>query len=112
MIGVNASSYRIKRYFQDEQALVFSVDATGAPGTHWSEVRMGPIRPLLDWKIEAVRINQSAVDRFKNILGEIPYTAELYWLLRSPNKPIRSRFTLANLQKHLPQLIAEMCSAG
>jgi lipopolysaccharide transport system ATP-binding protein len=54
VIGVNASSYRIKRYFQDEQALVFSVDATGAPGTHWSEVRMGPIRPLLEWKIEAV----------------------------------------------------------
>ena len=54
VIGVNASSYRIKRYFQDEQALVFSVDATGAPGMHWSEVRMGPIRPLLEWKIEAV----------------------------------------------------------
>ncbi len=53
-------------------------------------------------------MNQSAVDRFKNILGEIPYTAELYWMLRSPNKPIRSRFTLANLQKHLPHLIAEI----
>ncbi len=55
VIGMNASSYRIKRYFQDEQALVFSVDATGAPGMHWSEVRMGPIRPLLEWKIEAVK---------------------------------------------------------
>lgn len=53
-------------------------------------------------------MNQSAVDRFKNILGEIPYTAELYWMLRSPNKPIRSRFTLTNLQKHLPHLIAEV----
>jgi lipopolysaccharide transport system ATP-binding protein len=52
VLGMNASSYRIRRYFQDEQALVFSVDATGAPGTHWSEVRMGPMRPLLEWKIE------------------------------------------------------------
>jgi lipopolysaccharide transport system ATP-binding protein len=52
VLGVNASSYRIKRYFQDEQALVFSVDATGAPGTQWSEVRMGPMRPALDWEIE------------------------------------------------------------
>jgi lipopolysaccharide transport system ATP-binding protein len=53
VLGVNASSYRIKRYFQDEQALVFSVDATGAPGTQWSEVRMGSMRPALDWEIEA-----------------------------------------------------------
>lgn len=52
VLGVNASSYRIKRYFQDEQALVFSVDATGAPGTQWSEVRMGPLRPALNWEIE------------------------------------------------------------
>jgi lipopolysaccharide transport system ATP-binding protein len=49
---MNASSYRIKRYFQDEQAIVFAVDATGAPGTHWSEPRMGPFRPKLDWQIE------------------------------------------------------------
>lgn len=55
VIGMNASSYRIRRYFQDEQALVFSIDGTGAPGTHWSEVRMGPIRPLLDWKIEMIK---------------------------------------------------------
>jgi lipopolysaccharide transport system ATP-binding protein len=52
VIGMNASSYRIKRYFQDEQAIVFAVDATGAPGTHWSEPRMGPFRPKLDWQIE------------------------------------------------------------
>ncbi len=52
-IGVNASSYRIKRYFQDEQALSFSVDATGAPGMQWIENRLGPFRPRLDWKIEA-----------------------------------------------------------
>jgi lipopolysaccharide transport system ATP-binding protein len=54
VIGVNASSFRIKRYFQDEQALTFNVDASGAPGMQWSEARVGPLRPRLEWKIEAV----------------------------------------------------------
>jgi ABC-type polysaccharide/polyol phosphate transport system, ATPase component len=54
VIGVNASSFRIKRYFMDEQALTFTVEAAGAPGMQWPEPRMGPVRPRLDWKIEAV----------------------------------------------------------
>jgi lipopolysaccharide transport system ATP-binding protein len=49
VIGVNASSYRIRRYFQDEQALTFTVDGAGAPGTQWPEPRLGAIRPRLDW---------------------------------------------------------------
>ena len=53
-LGVNASSFGIRRYFQDEQALAFNVDASGAPGTHWPELRVGPIRPRLDWKIETL----------------------------------------------------------
>lgn len=53
-LGVNASSYRIKRYFQDDKALTFTVDATGAPGMQWPENRLGPVRPKLDWKIETV----------------------------------------------------------
>jgi len=52
VIGINASSYHIKRYFQDDQAMTFSVDATGSAGTHWVETRLGSIRPLLEWKIE------------------------------------------------------------
>jgi lipopolysaccharide transport system ATP-binding protein len=51
VLGVNASSYRVRRYFQDEQAISFTVDATGAPGSHWSEPRLGPIRPRLEWEI-------------------------------------------------------------
>lgn len=51
VLGVNASSYRIRRYFQDEQALSFTVDATGAPGSQWSEIRMGLVRPRLTWEI-------------------------------------------------------------
>jgi lipopolysaccharide transport system ATP-binding protein len=53
VIGMNASSYRIKSYFHDEQALIFNVDASGAPGMQWVENRMGPMRPRLAWKIEA-----------------------------------------------------------
>jgi lipopolysaccharide transport system ATP-binding protein len=52
VLGVNASSYRVKRYFQDEHALSFTVEGTGAPGKQWPEVRLGPIRPRLNWQIE------------------------------------------------------------
>ncbi len=54
VIGVNASSYRIRRYFQDEQVLTFTIDGAGAPGTHWPEPRLGPVRPRLEWKIEVL----------------------------------------------------------
>jgi lipopolysaccharide transport system ATP-binding protein len=55
MIAVNASTFRVKRYFQDEQALTFNIDAAGAPGMHWPEPRLGPLRPRLTWNIEAVQ---------------------------------------------------------
>jgi lipopolysaccharide transport system ATP-binding protein len=51
-LGVNASSFGVRRYFMDENALAFNVDISGAPGTHWPEPRVGPIRPRLNWKIE------------------------------------------------------------
>jgi lipopolysaccharide transport system ATP-binding protein len=54
VLGMNASSYRIKRYFQDERALAFTVDGSGAPGKQWPEQRMGPLRPRLAWQIQAV----------------------------------------------------------
>jgi lipopolysaccharide transport system ATP-binding protein len=53
-LGVNASSYRIQRYFQEEQALDFNVDGAGAPGMQWPEPRPGAIRPRLQWTIEAI----------------------------------------------------------
>jgi len=52
LLGVNASSFGVRRYFMDENALSFNVDISGAPGTQWPEVRQGPVRPRLDWKIE------------------------------------------------------------
>ena len=53
-IGVNASSFRVKRYFHDERALAFNVDPTGAPGMHWPEQRLGMVRPRLEWEIELI----------------------------------------------------------
>jgi lipopolysaccharide transport system ATP-binding protein len=54
VLGVNASAFRIKRYFHDDHVLVFNVDGTGAPGKQWAEVRLGPIRPRLEWKIDRI----------------------------------------------------------
>jgi lipopolysaccharide transport system ATP-binding protein len=53
VLGINASSFRVRRYFQDEHALSFNVDGTGAPGMQWLEPRPGPLRPRLAWQIEA-----------------------------------------------------------
>jgi lipopolysaccharide transport system ATP-binding protein len=55
VLGVNASTFKIRSYFTDEHALSFSVDGTGAPGSQWAERRRGPLRPQLAWSItEAV----------------------------------------------------------
>ncbi len=45
-------------------------------------------------------------ESIKKILGGMPYTAELYWLLRQQGKPI-SRFSLQHLEKHLPALLEQ-----
>jgi lipopolysaccharide transport system ATP-binding protein len=50
-LGVNASAFRIRSFFSDERALTLTVDATGAPGSHWAEPRGGPLRPALAWDI-------------------------------------------------------------
>lgn len=52
VVAVNASAFRVKRYFWDDHVLAFTVDATGAPGKQWPEPRLGPVRPALEWKIE------------------------------------------------------------
>jgi lipopolysaccharide transport system ATP-binding protein len=54
VLAVNASSFRIKRYFWDDHSLAFTVDATGAPGKQWPEPRMGPVRPALEWVIDRI----------------------------------------------------------
>jgi len=49
----------------------------------------------------------SGKETVKKILGGIPFTAELYWLARQRSKPLRSRFSLRNLQAELPGLMVQ-----
>lgn len=51
IVGMNASTFRVKRYFMDERALSFTVDGMGAPGKQWAEPRLGLVRPRLHWDI-------------------------------------------------------------
>ena len=39
----------------------------------------------------------------KNILGKIPLTAEAYWYIRTPGKPLNAEFSLRRLEKLLPE---------
>jgi len=55
VLGINASTFRVRRYFQDEHAMSFTVDGAGAPGMQWGEQRMGIVRPRLDWQIEELQ---------------------------------------------------------
>lgn len=48
-----------------------------------------------------------AKDALKKLLGELPFTAELYWLLRQRGKPLGTRFSLKHLQANLPDLVAQ-----
>jgi hypothetical protein len=43
----------------------------------------------------------------KEVLGEIPLTAEMYWLLRQPGKPLSADFSLHRMQKLLPDWVAQ-----
>ncbi len=43
----------------------------------------------------------------KGFLGQIPFTAELYWLLRQNGRPIQTRFSLKHLQAELPGIAAQ-----
>jgi hypothetical protein len=44
-------------------------------------------------------LNKSAI---KELLGELPLTAELYWQLRQSGQPVTNSFNLAQLEKHAP----------
>lgn len=50
----------------------------------------------------------SGKETIKNILGQIPFTAELYWLVRQRGGPLHSRFSLRGLQAELPGIIADV----
>jgi hypothetical protein len=40
---------------------------------------------------------------FKHVLGEIPLTAEVYWQLRQPGRPLTKSFSLRRVEKRLPE---------
>ncbi len=46
-------------------------------------------------------------EAIKNIIGEIPYTAELYWLLRHRKKPFQSRFAFKFLPEGISSITAQ-----
>ncbi len=41
----------------------------------------------------------------KSVLGQVPFTAELYWMTRHKGKTLNSRFSLKNLSEHLPEMV-------
>ena len=93
VLGVNASSFRVKRYFQDEQALTFTVDAAGAPGMQWPEPRLGPIRPGSTGRSRRLG-NEFDPEKhaIKDILNGIPYAPDLYWRIRGKELSAGSDF--------------------
>ena len=51
VLGVNASVFKVKSYFSDQNAVILNVNVSGAPGMQWGESRQGVVRPALDWEI-------------------------------------------------------------
>lgn len=44
----------------------------------------------------------------KSVLGQVPFTAELYWLVRHPEKSLNSRFSLKKLDDHVEDLVSQV----
>ncbi|HUV16730.1 MAG TPA: hypothetical protein VMW28_09235 [Pelolinea sp.] len=44
----------------------------------------------------------------KSILGQVPFTAELYWLVRHPAKTLNSRFSLKKLNENLESIVKQV----
>ena len=47
----------------------------------------------------------------KQLLGDLPITAEIYWLLRQTGKPPVGGYSLAKLQAALPAWISQVKTA-
>lgn len=41
----------------------------------------------------------------KSVLGQVPFTAELYWMTRHKDKSLNSRFSLKHLSENLPEMV-------
>ena len=51
--------------------------------------------------------SKRAKNIIKSVLGQVPFTAEFYWLLRHNDKKLNSRFSLTDLDAILPEISAE-----
>ena len=50
----------------------------------------------------------NAKNIIKTVLGQVPFTAELYWLTRHRDKSLNSRFSLKKLNDNLPSICAQV----
>jgi hypothetical protein len=48
----------------------------------------------------------------KNILGQIPLTAEAYWYLHQPGKPVTPEFTLDHLEQSIPEWRSQVINSN
>ena len=44
----------------------------------------------------------------KNVLGQVPFTAEIYWLIRHRDKSLNSRFSLKKLEANIPSICSQI----
>ena len=53
-------------------------------------------------------VRTDAKNLVKNIIGQVPFTAELYWLIRQHGKSLNSRFSLSKLDENLADLVSQV----
>ncbi len=51
-----------------------------------------------------IKTNKDTIKRF---FGEIPFTAELYWLMSQQKKSVTSRYALHHLQENMAEMVAD-----
>ncbi len=49
----------------------------------------------------------NSIELIKDMMGDLPFTADIYWLLRQRNRKFYSRFNLDALAERLPELTTQ-----
>jgi len=49
-----------------------------------------------------------AKNLIKTVLGQVPFTAEIYWLIRHRDKSLNSRFSLKRLEDNIPSICSQL----
>lgn len=57
-------------------------------------------------------MQKSEKNIIKDILGDLPYSAELFWMFRQKGKPLNTRFSLKNFQQNLPEILDQLKKYG